>query len=174
MKTFKTIVFLSFLFMSPIAFAQDFDQYDNNTDGMIDSDEFSETYQSELPDWDGDGDGMLDDQEFNDLTFNRIDADQDGYISEEDWNDRYEMYGDFYESEDFNQFDDDGDKIIEPEEYNKYMEESEFMESMDSNMDGFLDEEELDESLFDDFDENDDDFLDEEEFWEFQDLYDVD
>ncbi|HET8854578.1 MAG TPA: hypothetical protein VFM60_01530 [Salinimicrobium sp.] len=172
MKTIKTIVFLSFMLISSTAIAQDFDEFDSNTDGMIDSDEFSETYSSELPDWDGDGDGMLDDQEFNDLTFNRIDVDQDGNISEEDWNDNYEMYGDFYESEDFNQFDQDGDKIIEPEEYNDYMEESGYMENIDSNMDGVLDEEELDESLFDDFDENDDDFLDEEEFWEFQDLYD--
>lgn len=165
MKNSGMIFFILLIFSAPVAMAQDFDDYDIDTDGLIDENEFNEAHDWGLPDWDQDGNEMLNDDEFNEFTYNTIDVDDDMEISRTEWEDGFEMYGD--QTEDFSQFDTDGDEIITSEEFINEMEDSEYFNEIDKNNDGNIDESELDEKIFDDYDENEDERLDEEEFQEF-------
>ncbi|UJH89811.1 hypothetical protein LZ575_12365 [Antarcticibacterium sp. 1MA-6-2] len=73
---------------------QTFADFDANADGMLNQNEFPNSYQNNFSEWDVDGDGSLSDEEFSNTTFGNTDADDDDTISEAEWNMGWtRMYG---------------------------------------------------------------------------------
>lgn len=162
----KTLSFSLFFLFSTAIFAQDFDTYDQNNDGVWDENEFAETNDDDYDLWDTDSDGLIDDDEFNETTFRTTDRDRDERINENEWNEGSErMYGDYTGTNDFDDFDTNRDDAIDTDEWNEgFADNDGWFDTYDRNRDGSLDNDEWNTGLFNDWDDDGDGFLNEEEY----------
>jgi EF hand len=78
------------------AMAQDWDAWDANGDGILDTEEFASGFGENdvYGSWDADQDGMLSEDEFNEGVFGSYDADDSGAIEEPEYGDLGDDMGD--------------------------------------------------------------------------------
>lgn len=101
----SVLIALALTLSSSAAFAanNDFNDYDTNGDSNLTADEFygSVADWGTYSDWDANGDGLVDENEWNDLgwdySYNYWDADSDGYL------DSGEFYDGVYDTYDANE-----------------------------------------------------------------------
>lgn len=172
MKIFKTILFSVLMVIPSAVLSQEYTDFDTNSDGMMDMNEFSSGYQDSFGQWDRNLDGMVDDQEFYDTTFDRLDTNADEYLDANEWNRGYDgLYGEYLGTRDPAQFDVDRDEIISRDEYYTGFRNSDFFNSYDTNNDGDIDNDELNENVFRYWDLNQDENIDENEYERFRSFY---
>lgn len=172
MKAIKTNFFILFMMISSVSFAQVYEDFDTNMDGTVDRDEFNQTYTDSYSQWDQNQDGQLDDREFYETNFNRMDADRDGTLSNNEWNDGYDdIYGEYLRTSDYEQFDENDDGMVSSEEFYTGMSESDFYTSYDTNMNGRVDQDELNQGVFDNWDEDRDGTIDRNEYDAYSSYY---
>lgn len=166
METLKGKLSILFLLCTTSLFAQDFDTFDTNDDGLWDENEFNETYSDEYySDWDQDSDGFVDEAEFGATTFDNVDEDEDGYINDEEWQGGSEaMYGDYADEDDFGSFDTNDDDVLDENEWNYGFSDAGWYDTYDSDQSGTVDDDELTDGVFDDWDADDDGYLNEQEY----------
>lgn len=199
MKTLGTKLMMLFFFICSASFAQiDFENYDTNTDGMTDQEEFLTGSETDFTNWDTDGDGSINDQEFYDTTFNRLDEDRDMNLSEEEWNNGYNhvfgkhMQGEMNRNEKatenaankdnqgkgqmkgnhgYSKYDMDRDGMVSSAEFYNGMTNSYYYSTYDTNQDGAVDSNELYSTTFMNMDENQDGNLDQNEYETYSGYY---
>ncbi|SFH27415.1 hypothetical protein [Modicisalibacter xianhensis] len=91
--------FIAFSLLSAgSAFAQDagFNEWDSNSDGVVDYEEFDAGFDDEgvFDSWDANDDNMLDENEFGEGVFNTYDEDGNGDLSEDEYGDFNDDAGD--------------------------------------------------------------------------------
>lgn len=173
MKTLQAKLCMLFLFVSSVTFSQvTYNDYDVNRDGGIDSDEFGERYSDTFNNYDINRDGSVDDREFYDASFNRLDRNGDRNLSQEEWQEGYDnIYGEYMDSEDFAQYDTDGNENVSNEEFYGSMRSTDYYSSYDANQDGGLDRDELNQGIYNQWDRNQDGRIDQSEFDGFNSYY---
>lgn len=174
----KFILLLAFLLTVSSSFlsckATDYAEYDLNSDGMLDADEYGDAYNEEWSTWDADGDGYLNDNEFYDTAYGWVDADNDDLISENEWNDGYNnLYDDYGTVGDFGEYDINDDGALDDNEWTEGWGDSEWFNDYDANNDELLDNNEWDTGVFSSWDEDGDGFWNDNEFGTYTGFYDT-
>ena len=143
--------------------------YDRNGDGILDLQEFSNTYANHFQTfWDADGDGYLYKEEFYNTQFINADSDWDSQISLSEWNEGYlRMFGNWADNN-FSTYDEDKNGKLSWDEWNKIFEDSEWFKDYDADGDNQVTNIELKEGFFRDWDLNEDSKIDENEFNNYQ------
>ncbi len=145
------------LFLGTTLFAQTSNKIrDVNGDGFYDIDEFSQIYSKGYNDWDVDRDGRINDQEFFDTNYNRLDINHDGRLTNEEWTAGSRDYEGFIK-DDYSQ---NPPQYISKSEYAKRFKDTGYYGSYDSNSDGFIDVNEMNQTTFNRLDKNRDGKLD--------------
>lgn len=161
----KTNLFILFLMITSVSFAQVYEDFDTNSDDTVDREEFNQGYGNNFSQWDRNQDGTLDDREFYETTFNRMDEDGDGMLSQNEWENGYDnLYSDYVGTSDYSLYDEDGDEMISSEEFYMGMSDSDYYNTYDTNRDGSIDQTELSDTVFDTWDENGDGVIDRTEY----------
>lgn len=142
-----------------------FTSWDTNTDEMWDDSEF-ETGIGEtglFNDWDVNDDGLFDDDELGDGIFDMYDADDDGFLNNEEystwntaWDGELEQDMDAWDVTDDNQLDD--------EEYYTGINDNGIFDEWDNDDDGLFSEDEVNDGLFSTWDDDDDGLLTDSEY----------
>lgn len=147
-------------------FAEDptFADFDTNSDGTLDMDEVPATYENNFAEWDVDDSGSLSSEEFYNTVFGNTDADDDDFISEEEWNIGYTGLFGNWSTDDFATFDADDDDLLSSDEWNDIFVDSDWFGTYDADADTFVTEAEWDTGLFGDWDTDDDDLISETEY----------
>lgn len=173
MKTLQTRFFMLFLFISSVTFSQvTYNDYDANRDGAIDNDEFNERFSDNYDDYDTNRDGSISDRELYEANFNSLDDNGDRNLTQEEWEVGYDnMYGEHLDSNDFNRYDSDGNENISNEEYYNSLRTTDYYSSFDTNSDGSLDRDEMNQGIFNQWDRNQDGRIDNTEYDESSSFY---
>lgn len=172
MKNLKINITTLCLFVTTMVFAQvtDFSAIDRNSDGMADRTEFNNNYP--YSDWDANADGRVDDTEFFGSNFDRLDTNRDGNLAEAEWNLGYDnVYGDYFDNRDYTPYDTNRDNLLSREEYTKSFSNTDYYKSYDTNQDGFIDQTELSDGVFNRWDTNKDGNLDQDEYNSYSPYY---
>ena len=183
MKTLKAKLFTLSFFAGSMVFAQttDFNDYETNQEGAIDRTGFEKGYGENFDQWDTNRDGTVDDREFYETTFRYWDANEDGKLDQDEWTrGQNNVYGDYRDyrvdtesalNEDMSRirqslgrFDTNRDNNISSEEYRTGFHNSNFFNSYDTNRDGSLDRNELNQGVFNNMDANRDGTIDRNEY----------
>lgn len=178
MKTTKlnlSILFL-FVFISLSSFGQtrDFSDYDANGDEVTDRQEFHDMYNTSFADWDRNGDNSIEDSEFYAASYNNVDRDGNDKLSSDEWYAGYDdVYGDYLDSRNFDDYDLDQDGNISGYEYSQSFRDTGYYNSFDSNRDGKVKQSELNENVFKAWDANGDGNLDQDEYDTYSAYYDA-
>lgn len=141
-----------------------FADFDENSDGFLDEGEVSGIYENNFNVWDADNDGTLNEEEFLNTTFTNTDTNNDDQISQEEWDTGYAAFFGNWTEDDFATFDEDGDGMLDNDEWNNVFADSEWFETFDEDNNSMLTEEEWDTGLFNDWDTDDSGMIDENEF----------
>lgn len=193
MKTMNSNLLILFLFVSSVAFSQvnnttgqrntnaqnnnnmqtqTFDNYDTNRDRNIDRNEFNERNNQNYQMWDTNRDNNLDEREYYDYTFRSLDRDGDRDLNQEEWESgRDNVYGDYLDSDDFNQYDRDRNQRMSQDEFDRSMRGTYFYGDMDTNRDRRVDTDEFNQRSFEGMDRNRDDRVDQSEYDGFNSFY---
>jgi len=142
-----------------------FDGFDQNADGSLDRNEFSNSFPNNFSNYDVDGDAMLNEDEFNDANFRNADTNNDGSLDQDEFNAGVAgMYGNYAGEEDFGTFDTDADGTLSMDEFREGFSGTDQFGNYDTNADGTIDDSELSEGYFNDFDRNADGTIDADEY----------
>lgn len=171
--TVNLLSLLLFLIVASPAIAQDtFSAWDNDNDGYIEMEEFTDTYISTFyDDWDLTAADELGIDDFYTTTFSIIDTDDDDFLDEEEWDFGYDYYYGDYLNDDFDLFDTDDDELVVYTEYNDSLYDSDFFYDWDTDNDGYISEYELAENVFQNWDINDNGLLNRSEYLAFDRQY---
>lgn len=179
MKNFKRNLFVLGLFISSVGYSQitgqvdagdmyqdnAFEDYDADRDAYIDRDEFYDRNTEDFDQWDTNLDETVDEREFYDYQFDRLDVDRDRNLSPEEWEIGYDnVYGDYFEYRDFNQYDRDRNQMLTEDEFDDTMRDTYMYSDFDTNRDRRVDTDELTEGIYNRMDRNQDDRIDRDEF----------
>lgn len=189
---FKYIVLFMAIFASSLAAGQNINYYAflPNIAGEIDPDGFQIGYHSIYTQWDLDGDGEISEAEFYKVIFQRLDNNEDNYLSKSEWA-RGEKYlfkptvedksrnGDMKNSTTRQNFknlsikdlDSDKDRKLSMGEVDTGMRQNHFFQSFDSNQNGKLNRKELNNHLYKLMDLNNNGVIEKKEFETTQSLY---
>lgn len=127
-----------------------FNQWDHNSDKKIGQDEFYKNY------------------------FTMIDENNDNVLSEQEWQDGIKSFfgseglgseGEI-KSSDFSKWDTNGDGNVQPEEFTKYLKDTQYFDEWDNNSDGQLEEKEFAEKAFHMWDTDGNGVIEADEFTE--------
>ena len=177
MKNYKTVLtwLISILFVVMACNRVEnltFDDFDKDNDGLIDMNEFQETFTANYyDDWDRDDDPYLDDEDFHTGVYNIWDADDDQLLSEEEWLYGFDYYYGNYVITDFDDMDVDDDDQISYSEYYDALSETNFYSDWDIDDDKHLSEEELAVGVFSIWDVDNSGLLEPNEYEEFDAYY---
>lgn len=146
-------------------FVEGFSDFDENADGMLDENEFPNSYQNNFTEWDADEDGSLSEEEFSNTTFGNTDADDDDAISEDEWNMGWTgMFGNYTGEDDFATFDTDANGSLSSDEWMTGFGETEWFTTYDADVNSSISETEWDTGLMGDWDVDGDGSINEDEF----------
>jgi len=174
MKTKNLSVLGAFLCMCAVGFCQEeaYDKFDANADGNLDRTEFDEMYDSGFSSWDFNGDEVINDREFYDRTYQNLDRNQDNQLSQEEWGEGYErMYGDYLDTNKYNQFDANSDGHIDNGEYYDGFRNTDFYSSYDKDGNGSLSQEEINSGVYDRMDQDKDGSINQREYQLYSSYY---
>lgn len=174
MKNLKLNLVFALFFVSAISVGQvqSYDDFNAATDGTVDQNSFNEGFTDNYDQWDTDGDGAINDQEFYSTTYNRLDQNQDGTLTEEEWQEGYDnIYGDYAADMSYDQLDADRDGSINEDEFYTGFRDTDYYDSYDADGDGNIDSDELSEGVFTHLDNNADGRLDREEYDTYSSYY---
>lgn len=163
----RSLLAISMIFGTAV-YAQDFDTYDSDMDGGLSADEFMERNNAGYNNWDTNTDGIIDDNEFSERAYGNFDRNRDTFIDETEWDDGINNgFGQQFGDVDYDVLDANRDGMLDTDEWDVGMNNNTWFDRYDSNEDGFIDNDEWNISTFDDWDVNDDDLIDETEFNDF-------
>ena len=174
MKTRALSILGVFLLTTTIGLSQDQDykNFDSNTDGTLDRTEFDEMNNDGFSNWDTDGDQAVTDREFYDRTYQNLDRNRDNQLSQEEWDDGYEgIYGDYLDTNQYNQFDANRDGYIDNDEYYEGFRNTDFYSSYDRDRNGSLNQDELNSGVYDRIDEDQDGSINQREYQQYSAYY---
>ena len=139
-----------------------FEYFDTNKNGSLDIEEVSGTYSVESIYLNS---SSITKAKFYSVMYHSTDTDYyDSGITEAEWNQGYlQMFGNRAE-DNFSAYDIDKNSFLDLEEWGQIFIESEWFESYDTNSDKMLTKEELNKGLFGDWDLNKNGGIEEEEF----------
>ncbi|MGA9326026.1 MAG: hypothetical protein WBV47_08260 [Salegentibacter sp.] len=169
METFDRSLncFFILVLISVAAAAQNsgFRKYDVNGDKIVDRQEFNTRYADNYKEWDRNVDQNVDKDEFYGTNFDHADRDNNGKLSSDEWYAAYDnMYKDKLAKRDFGTYDTNQDGSISVFEFTDAFQGTNYYSSYDSNKDGKVDQEELNENVFKDWDDNNDGKLERDEY----------
>lgn len=188
--SFKRIVILLIIMGGYHAIGQNTSYYSFIPDaaGDIDLDGFNIGYHAVFPQWDLDGNGDISESEFHEVVFKRLDRNNDGYLSPEEWSMGHKyLLGQFLNSGQgaskpdnrksiaieraknssnigFNHFDTNNDKTLSNGEFYTGIRNTGLFKSFDSNGDGRLSRNELNSGVYKNMDFDRNGIIEKEEF----------
>lgn len=133
---------------------------DTNGDGFYDIEEFSKVYSKGYNDWDIDRDGRINNEEFYNNNYNRLDVNRDGRLTNEEWTSGRNMYGDYIPADRYAK---NPPTYLSRTEFAKRFEDTDYYRSYDTDNDGFINEDELNQNTYNRLDRNRDGKLDAQE-----------
>lgn len=174
MKTKTLIILSAFLLTTTLSFCQveGYGKFDANADGTLDRTEFDEMNNDGFSNWDSNRDEVINDREFYDRTYRNLDANQDNQLSQDEWGDGYDrMYGDYLDTNKYNQFDANSDGFIDNDEYYEGFRDTDFYNSYDKDGDKSLTREEFNAEVYDRMDQDRDGSLNQKEYQLYSSYY---
>lgn len=170
-----TILLILGLFLSTTAIAQtsDFEDWDQDDDGLIERHEFTDKFVDEyFQAWDPENERGVIEEGFFRETFAGLDTDGDRFLSDEEWLVGYNyFYEDYLIYDDLAAVDSDGDGFVEYVEYYDALYDSAYFTDIDLDADNYISEYELANYIFDNWDINDTGLINRSEFNQFEAYY---
>ncbi|WP_029035186.1 hypothetical protein [Salinimicrobium terrae] len=172
------LILSSFLvvFSTGVFAQQDFDNWDQDDDFLIEKEEFVDKFTDEyFSAWaeGADPQGVIEEGFFRE-SFAGLDTDKDGFLSDEEWLIGYNyFYDDYLVNEEVGFIDINDDGLIQYEEYYDVIYDTEYFTDIDLDNDNYISEHELAEYVFNNWDTNDNGVLSRYEWNSFK-LYYLD
>ena len=172
--TFFTLLFSLFILLNctgPETLT--FSDWDKNGDDKISDEEFVTLFTSMYySDWDMDGSVNVNPDEFYENSFYVWDMNNDNYIIEREWRKGMEFYLEEYEDElKFEDVDADYDDMIDMDEYENAMKQTNMFLDVDVDEDEYVTESELAEAMFRLWDLDDSGFIEKGEYVAYKNFY---
>ncbi|WP_127846709.1 EF-hand domain-containing protein [Psychroflexus aestuariivivens] len=175
MNLFKLTLSSFFILCSSLIFAQqDFDEWDEDDDYLIEKEEFTDNFIKEYyPVWaeGAEPDGIIEEGFFKE-SFAGLDTDNDGFLSDEEWLIGYNyFYDDYLVNEKIGFIDTDEDGLIDYDEYYEVIYDTQYFTDVDLDSDNYISEYELAEYVFNNWDVDDNGVLSKYEWNSFKAYY---
>lgn len=150
-----------------------FEDWDMDSDGLIERHEFTDKFVDEYFDaWDPENERGIIEEGFFRESFAGLDTDNDNMLSDEEWLIGYNyFYEDYLVYDDMAIVDSDGDGVIEYVEYYDALYETEYFTDIDLDSDNYISEYELANFVFENWDINDSGLINRSEFNQFDEYY---
>ena len=131
----------------------DYGAWDTDADEFIDNDEFRNSFSTSpyYEQWNKDDDRSVDRNEFAQGFFQTIDTDNNGILSQAEWQAGQEAYfsgDDMQEYQALTTWDQDGDQQVTPEEFKKVLGQTDYYDEWDEDGDEKLAEAEIADGVF--------------------------
>lgn len=151
-----------------------FEDFDKNSDELIARSEFVDAFTYHyVDDWNTTDNDYLDDEDFYEVVYHVWDSDDDGRLTDEEWQVGYDNYFADYIVVEYDDIDVDVDGYIVYDEYYNVIDDTEFFADWDFDTDMQLSQNELARGVFNNWDVDDSGFISESEFNDF-DIYYLD
>jgi len=129
-----------------------YDSWDANQNSGIDDQEFEQAFTTSpyYDDWNQDDNREVSQEEFSQGFFNVIDKNDDGLLSNEEWQQGKEAYFSDVAVDDTEElsWDQNGDQQVQPEEFQSALNELDYYRQWDEDSDGKLSEPEVAQGVF--------------------------
>lgn len=153
MKKLQLILFTILLPIASFTQLRGFADFDKDEDGVIERNEFVDVFTKfYVDDWDQTEDGGLDNDDFYATIFAIIDQNDSDGIRADEWNTGYDLFHGDYLYDNFAMYDNDNNGTIEYVEYYDALYDSDYFVSWDIDKDGYLDQHELANGVFESWD----------------------
>ena len=171
MEKKKISLIIAFIFFSITIFAQgmSFDDWDKDNDGLIEKNEFMNTFVEEYYDVWGPSNtpGLIEEGIFKEY-FAGLDSDDDNLLSDEEWIIGYNyFYQDYVGDESIYFVDANADGKIDYDEYYSVMYDTKYFSDIDNDRDNYISEYELADYVFDNWDFNNSETISSSEYARF-------
>ena len=173
MRFMLLVVMGLFISSSVIAQNSEFEDWDEDGDGLIERHEFVDKFVDEyFQAWDPENEKGIIEEGFFRESFAGLDTDNDNMLSDEEWLIGYNyFYDDYLVYDDIVAIDSDGDGLIEYQEYSDALYETAYFTDVDLDADNYISEYELAYYVFDNWDTNDTGLINRSEFNQFDEYY---
>lgn len=151
------LLLITILLLPIVSFTQtrDFTDFDKDGDGLVERNEFVEVFTKHYVDaWDQTEEGGLDDDDFYATIFAIIDQDDSDDIRADEWNTGFDLFHGDYLYDNLAMYDVNDNGSIEYVEYYDALYDSDYFVSWDVDNDGYLDQYELANAVFENWDLN--------------------